>query len=338
MCHRLVLGLCAVVVGLPAVGCSNKNNRGGQGGEIGDAQAGTGGVTAVVNSVYQRNNHPSRDGHFVQPALTKTAAATLAIDTTFAGNYTGSTWASPLYLENGPAGKGVFIVVTNGNDVFALDETTGSIVWTRNIGTPPGRSGAGCGDIFPIGIISTPVIDPQTRTIYVAGAIGTTTTITTHQIHALSPEDGSERAGWPVDVNGITSGTTTFTAPPQNQRSALSLVGGILYVAYGGHNGDCGNYRGWGGAPPVAWPPMATGSSRSPATISPGRRPTPTAKRSCASPGSAPSIAAPRTASSTRRAGWGWIGSTPTSAPAARSTSRSRHRWWRRCRRTGTST
>ena len=31
----------------------------------------------------------------------------------------------------------------------------------------------------------------------------------------------------------------------QNQRSALSLVNGILYVAYGGHVGDCGPYHGW---------------------------------------------------------------------------------------------
>jgi len=31
----------------------------------------------------------------------------------------------------------------------------------------------------------------------------------------------------------------------QNQRSALSLVSGILYVAYGGHAGDCGAYHGW---------------------------------------------------------------------------------------------
>ena len=49
-------------------------------------------------------------------------------------------WASPLYLENGPGGKGVFIAVTNGNNVFALDETTGAMVWMHNIGTAPGRS------------------------------------------------------------------------------------------------------------------------------------------------------------------------------------------------------
>jgi hypothetical protein len=250
MKHRFLPGLLVVSSAVAAAmvgGCSNKSTHGGQGGSSGDAQAGVGGAAAPVpvNSVFQRNNHASRDGHFQQPLLTKTAAATMALDTGFAANYSGNTWASPLYLENGPGGKGVFIVVTNANDVFAIDETSGATVWTRNIGTAPGRSGAGCGDIMPIGIISTPVIDPQTRTIYVAGAIGNNTTITAHQIHALSPDDGTERAGWPVDVTGITSGGVTFSAPAQNQRSALSLVGGTLYVAYGGHNGDCGNYRGW---------------------------------------------------------------------------------------------
>ena len=70
----------------------------------------------------------------------------------------------------------------------------------------------------------------------------------------------------------------------QNQRSALSLVGGTLYVAYGGHIGDCGNYHGWvmgidTGIRPMrggwatagqgegiwarpAWPPTATAFSR----------------------------------------------------------------------------
>ena len=77
-----------------------------------------------------------------------------------------------------------------------------------------------------------------------AGATGTTS-ITDHQIHALSVDDGSEKTGWPVSALKATSGSITFTPSPQNQRSALSLVNGTLYVAYGGHDGDCGTYHGW---------------------------------------------------------------------------------------------
>ena len=265
--RRLLCGLVVVSVALASAGCSNKSHpQGGQGG-AGGAQAGTGGgAGAAVNSVYERNNHASRDGHFLQPTLTKAAAAKMALDTGFAASFTGKTWASPLFLENGPAGKGIFVIVTSGNDVFALDETTGATVWTRNIGPAPGKSGAGCGDISPIGIISTPVIDPQTRAIYVAGAVGTANAITGHEIHALSPDDGTELPGWPIDVTGMTSGGVTFAPLAQNQRSALSLVGGILYVAYGGHNGDCGNYRGWVVAVNVADPTKrgawATGGTR----------------------------------------------------------------------------
>jgi hypothetical protein len=43
----------------------------------------------------------------------------------------------------------------------------------------------------------------------------------------------------------MSAGTLKFMPSPQNQRSALSLVNGIVYVAYGGHVGDCGPYHGW---------------------------------------------------------------------------------------------
>jgi hypothetical protein len=232
-----------------AAGGAGRGGTGGAGGTGGTGGTGTGGGAAGTSagdeSVLERNHHPSRDGQYLQPTLTKVAVATLAMETTFAATFTGNTWASPLYLQNGPAGKGAFFTVTNGNDVFALDETSGAVVWTKNIGTPASKTGQSCGDISPLGIISTPVIDEQARTIYVAGAIGNATTITAHQIHALSVDDGTERTGWPIDVSTIQAGSSTFSASPQNQRSALSLVNGILYVAYGGHNGDCGNYRGW---------------------------------------------------------------------------------------------
>jgi len=152
--------------------------------------------------------------------------------------------ASPLYLENGPGGKGAFFAVTNTNDAFALDETTGAVVWTKNIGPAPAATGVSCGRILPIGMISTPVIDAQARTIYMAGGVGTAS-IERHEVHALSVDDGSERPGWPVDVSQMSAGALKFTPAAQNQRSALSLVKGIVYVAYGGHVGDCGPYHGW---------------------------------------------------------------------------------------------
>jgi hypothetical protein len=232
--------------------------NGGKGGSAAGAagSAGSGSCSPYTDSgtgagasVLERSNHASRDAHFQQPLLTKTAAAKLATDSNFKAAFGGDKdymWATPLYLENGPGGKGVFIAVTTSNNVFALDETSGAVVWTKNIGMPAGKTGAGCGSISPLGIISTPVIDPATRTIYVAGAIGTADGITRHEVHALSAEDGTERCGgWPVDVSTISSAGVKFTPAPQNQRSALSLVNGTVYVAYGGHVGDCGNYHGW---------------------------------------------------------------------------------------------
>jgi hypothetical protein len=230
-----------------AGGTTGLAGAGGGGGSTGQSGSGGGGgaATAANQSVYERNKNPSKDAHFIQPGLTRAAAANMVPTPGFTATFTGSMWASPLYMENGPGGTGAFFAVTTGNDVVALDETTGAMKWTRNIGSSPQNSGAGCGSIHPIGILSTPVIDPTSRTIYVAGAIGNQQTIQRHEVHALDVEDGMPRTGWPVDVSNMASGGFTFHPPSANQRTALSLVNGTLYVAYGGHVGDCGPYHGW---------------------------------------------------------------------------------------------
>jgi hypothetical protein len=255
---------CLAMATATATGCgSSKGSQGtgtaGGGGTTGAAGTGTGtagttgaggSTTAGDQSVLQRNLHASRDGAFVQPGLTKTAAATMAPDASFAATFPTASgeamWASPLYLQNGPAGKGVFFAVTTQNNVYALDETSGAQVWMHNIGSSPTANGGSptCGNIHPLGILSTPVIDAGRRTIYVAGAIGTNS-IMSHEIHALSVDDGTEKSGWPVNASTATSGSITFDTVHENQRGALSLVGTTLYVPYGGHIGDCGNYHGW---------------------------------------------------------------------------------------------
>jgi outer membrane protein assembly factor BamB len=206
----------------------------------GDAQA------PMTNSVLQRGNQISRSGLFLQPTLTKAAVARFGRDFSFLASFPGAQWATPLYVENRPGVAGTYVAVNTSNGVFAFDEATSKTIWTTTIGPAAGATGAHCGNIQPLGILSTPVIDARSRTVYVAGAIGNAQTIERHEIHALSLDDGSERPGWPIDVAKATAGNAIpFMPPVQNQRGALALVGDVLYVPYGGHNGDCGQYHGW---------------------------------------------------------------------------------------------
>jgi hypothetical protein len=230
------------------------------------ADAGSDGAVIVGDSVLQRNKNPARDGLFVQPSLTKAAAATMHIDTTFTPAFTGNVFASPLYVQNGPGGRGAFIIVTESNDVFAFDETSGATLWTVNLGLAASIATSAfptCGNVTPAGITGTPFIDLASRTIYLSSALGTGTSpnaIRTHVVHALSLDNGSERGGWPLDLTTLTASNTSvaFTPSLQNQRGSLIVVRGTLYVPFGGHAGDCGSYHGWLVAIPTASPANAT--------------------------------------------------------------------------------
>ena len=244
-------------------GADGAAGAGGVAGTAGTAgaagTAGTGGTTVVVtpgDSVLMHHNHLNRDGVYVQPQLTKTAAAGLQQDTTFAAAFVGEVYAQPLYVDNGPGGTDLVIVVTEADTVYAFDASSGQQVWQTSVGTPVPLASLPCGNIDPFGITSTPVIDLASRTLFVAAMTtpdaGSTTA---YEIFALSIDDGSVRPGWPVDMaSTVTSGSTVFTPGVQGQRAALALVNGILYVPFGGLGGDCGDYRGWVVAIPIADP------------------------------------------------------------------------------------
>jgi outer membrane protein assembly factor BamB len=182
-------------------------------------------------SVLERGGNPQRTAHFVAPGLTTAAVMTkMAMDTTFKATFSGGVAGVPLFVAGAQPGQGRFYVATLSNNVFALDETTGAVVWMHNIG------------MGGHGIIGTPVIDEGTKAIFVAADANTAGH---HIIDALSLDTGDEIAGWPVDVSKLSSGGVSFNSPDQNQRGALSFVNGILYVPYGGYYGDGGNYHGW---------------------------------------------------------------------------------------------
>ena len=67
-----------------------------------------------------------------------------------------------------------------------------------------------------------------------------------HLVFGLSLADGAVLPGWPVDTaDTLQAIGMTFNAPAQGERGALTLAGDKLYVPYGGHFGECGDYRGW---------------------------------------------------------------------------------------------
>jgi hypothetical protein len=229
----------------------------------------------VAGDVLQHHANPTRDGSYVEPALTQAAAGTVHRDTTFSSPLPGPVYAQPLYVANGPGGRPALIVATEQNAVLALDAADGSQIWLSNLGSPVPRSQLPCGNIDPLGITGTPVMDADARIIYVDAMTTPDGGATKHhQIFALSLDDGSTLPGWPLDVNGISYQGFSFNSTVQNQRGALLLNSGILYVPYGGHAGDCGSYHGWVVAVPVndpagaaAW---ATGAPREGGIWAPG--------------------------------------------------------------------
>src|SRR6266480_3267847 len=92
-------------------------------------------TSAQVN-VTQKNNNPSRDGLYIDAAFTPGNAANLTRDLNFNGTIVGNVHAQPLYIEGGPNGP-VIIAVTASNNIYALNATSGTVIWQRNLGTPP---------------------------------------------------------------------------------------------------------------------------------------------------------------------------------------------------------
>ncbi len=195
-------------------------------------------------NVTQEHNNPSRDGVYIDAGFTPSAAANLTRDLGFDGTISGNVYAQPLYIEGGPSGP-MIIAVTESNNVYALDATTGTVIWQRtDIGPSVPSSSLDCSNIDPVGITGTPVVDLASRSLFFDALIDGATI--KHFIYSLNVDTGATNAGWPVDVNArATYNDMTFESRVQEERGGLALVDGIVYVSYSGYSGDCDNYHGW---------------------------------------------------------------------------------------------
>lgn len=140
----------------------------------------------------------------------------------------GDVYAQPLVVG------GRVIVATEGDSVYALDATSGGQVWQAQLGEPVPGDALPCGNIEPSGITGTPAIDVGSATIYVVAFLKASMQ---HELFALDLQTGSVRWHHPVDPPGL-------SPLVEQQRGALALQGGRVYVPFGGQYGDCGPYKG----------------------------------------------------------------------------------------------
>jgi polyvinyl alcohol dehydrogenase (cytochrome) len=136
---------------------------------------------------------------------------------------------------------GRVIAATENNTVYALDAHDGRMLWRVHAGAPvTGVVGqVGCGNIDPLGITSTPVIDTARHEVFVVAAIQDAYKVIHHQLIGLDVFTGNRMMSANADPGG---GQNPLYI---QQRAGLVRGNGRVYIGYGGYWGDCGPYHGW---------------------------------------------------------------------------------------------
>ncbi len=223
-----------------------------------------------VNVLTWHNDLTRQGQNTNEVVLTPSNVNTSTFGELFSYPVQGQVYAQPLYVSNlAIPGKGVHDVVfvaTENNDVYAFDADSnsgvgGGVLWHVNLGlaaTMPnkffGNRYGPYHDINPqVGITSTPVIDLATNTMYIDAFTNDVAgqNVYSHHIHALDITTGADKVtpmlvAASVQGNGVEGNGTTipFVATQQLQRPALTLLNGVLYVAYSGY-ADTDPYHGW---------------------------------------------------------------------------------------------
>jgi outer membrane protein assembly factor BamB len=144
----------------------------------------------------------------------------------------GAVYGSPI------AFSGVVVVATENNTVYMINATTGAIRWSRHLHPPAPTSSLACpGNISPSGITGSPAYDSVTNRIFVMTNSVDAQFGAHHEIFGLNASNGATEVNRRVAVPGQPDNA-------EQQRGALAVAGGNVYVAFGGLYGDCGQYKG----------------------------------------------------------------------------------------------
>jgi outer membrane protein assembly factor BamB len=149
------------------------------------------------------------------------------LDRAWSAKLDGAVYGEPLVVGDR------VLVATESDSLYALELSSGRVQWRTTVGEPVPLSELPCGNIDPLGITGTPVYDPATGLVFAVAEV----TGPAHLLVGVDARTGQVRVRRSVDPPGA-------DPAPHQQRAALALSGGRVYVAFGGLFGDCGDYRG----------------------------------------------------------------------------------------------
>jgi hypothetical protein len=213
------------------------------------------------------HNDLARTGQNLQETvLTPTNVNSKTFGKLFSFPVDGQIFAQPLYVYNvAIPGKGTYNVIyvaTENDSVYAFDAdgVNTTALWHDSFVDPSkGITPIPCADTGAvpcpfhsvIGITGTPVIDPNSGTVYLVAATKENGRYV-QRLHALDITSGAEKFGGPVVIRASVKGTgagskngfVRFSALHENQRPGLLLLNGVVYLGWASY-GDIAPFHGW---------------------------------------------------------------------------------------------
>ena|SRR5579859_10668 len=164
--------------------------------------------------------------------------------------------AQPLYVPNVPINQvthNVVYVATMSDTLYAFDADTGALLWKLNLASLVGATPVPIAQfafsgnkniIGNLGILSTPVIDLNSKTLYAVACTLENSTMV-YRLHAVDITTGLTRPGSGVQITGSYGGSV-FDGRYQTQRVSLALSGSNVVFGFGAVELEyAGGYVGW---------------------------------------------------------------------------------------------
>src|SRR5271157_1838502 len=229
--HTARLAVAAVAGGIlaAAVGCA---------GSSGGSSAGDGTATGAAppartlapgggSGAHPGAAWPTYGGDFARTGVAAGVATAGPLRVSWQAHLDGAVYGQPLLVGT------LVIAATENDSIYALDQSTGKVVWRTHVGTPVPLADLPCGDIDPLGITGTPAYDAGNGLVYAVAE----TSGYHHVLLGVSVAHGAVQ---------VERDIPTPDGQPRydQQRPGLAIEDGRVYVAFGGLYGDCGPYRG----------------------------------------------------------------------------------------------